>query len=170
MGARWDDPTKPDWWFTLRGGVVVLIGALLLMWAAAALGTWLTGTPDPVAARVGEGTAVMDDAWVSPLPIASAAGGVTRGSSPAARASRSHHHLPPVLLRIRHCESHDNYRAENRHSTASGAWQILDGTWARYGGYHHASHAPRDIQDAKALALYLDRGTKPWRASRRCWS
>jgi hypothetical protein len=75
-----------------------------------------------------------------------------------------------VLLRIRHCESHDNYRAQNRHSSASGAWQIIDGTWNGYRGYTRAVHAPRRIQDAKALALYADRGTQPWNASRRCWA
>jgi hypothetical protein len=79
-------------------------------------------------------------------------------------------HLPAVLLRIRHCESHDNYRARNQHSSASGAWQILDGTWDRFRGYRRAVHAPRAVQDAKALALFADRGTQPWNASRRCWS
>lgn len=82
------------------------------------------------------------------------------------------------MLRIRSCESGDGRgsyhyhgpRAENPRSTASGAWQIIDGTWNRFHGYRHASHAPRWVQDLKALALYKDRGTQPWDASRSCWA
>lgn len=79
------------------------------------------------------------------------------------------------MIRIRSCESGDghgsyDYRAENPSSTASGAWQIIDGTWGGYGGYHHASSAPRDVQDARAMQIYRESGTRPWNASRRCWS
>lgn len=95
---------------------------------------------------------------------------MARDAVPAAKASRSRRALPAVLLRIRWCESRDRYDAENPRSTASGAWQILDGTWNHFRGYHHASDAPRLVQDQKALLLYRDRGTQPWNASRRCWS
>jgi hypothetical protein len=64
----------------------------------------------------------------------------------------------------------DDYRAENPASSASGAFQITRGTWNRFRGYPTAGSAPRRVQDAKALALYADRGTQPWDASRRCWS
>lgn len=52
------------------------------------------------------------------------------------------------------CESGGNYLAENDYSTASGAYQIIDGTWAGYGGYYHAADAPPSVQDAKAAELW----------------
>jgi hypothetical protein len=71
--------------------------------------------------------------------------------------------------RIKSCESSGNYRALNPSSTASGAWQILDGTWAGFGGYPRAYLAPPEVQDAKALQLFRTRGTEPWDASYGCW-
>lgn len=52
------------------------------------------------------------------------------------------------------CESGGNYRAENATSSASGAYQIIDGTWANFGGYSHASYAPPSVQDEKAAQLW----------------
>lgn len=71
--------------------------------------------------------------------------------------------------RIKYCESGGNYRALNPESTASGAWQILDGTWNGYGGYRRAYYAPPQVQDQKALQLFQTRGTQPWDASYHCW-
>jgi len=47
-------------------------------------------------------------------------------------------------------ESGGNPRAENPVSTASGLWQFIDGTWNNFGGYHHASDAPPEVQNEKA--------------------
>lgn len=55
---------------------------------------------------------------------------------------------------IADCESGGDYLAENDVSTASGKWQIVDGTWDGYGGYSHASDAPPAVQDAKAAELW----------------
>lgn len=55
-----------------------------------------------------------------------------------------------VLETIRTLESGRDYNAESPTSTASGAYQFVDGTWANYGGYAHASSAPPNVQDAKA--------------------
>ena len=65
-----------------------------------------------------------------------------------------------ILETIRTLESGGDYAAESRSSSASGAYQFVDGTWAGYGGYRRASAAPADVQDAKAaehLAAILDR-------------
>lgn len=60
------------------------------------------------------------------------------------------------------CESGGNPRAENPHSTASGLFQFIDGTWASartaVGGekYARAKDAPGDMQ-IEAAALWLER-------------
>lgn len=60
----------------------------------------------------------------------------------------------PIPCYVIECESGGDYNAENDYSTASGKYQIVDGTWAGYGGYSHASDAPPEVQDAKARELY----------------
>jgi hypothetical protein len=56
--------------------------------------------------------------------------------------------LPPCWVLER--ESGGDPTAQNPTSTASGLWQFLDGTWAGYGGYAKARHAPPDVQNEKA--------------------
>jgi hypothetical protein len=111
--------------------------------------------------------------WVPQRPrpqVASRSRAVVRHSAAGVGA------LPLILLRIRGCESGSgphspgDYRAENPTSTASGAFQVLDGTWDGFAGYRHAADAPRGVQDARALQLYRDRGTQPWNATRGCWA
>jgi hypothetical protein len=60
--------------------------------------------------------------------------------------------LPPCS--ILRCESGGNPTAENPSSSASGLWQIIDGTWNGYAGYRHAADAPAAVQNAKAAELY----------------
>lgn len=70
--------------------------------------------------------------------------------------------LPP--MRVVMCESGGSYTAENPSSTASGRYQILDSSWAGFGGYRHAADAPPEVQDAKARAMWADgRGAHHWR-------
>jgi len=57
-----------------------------------------------------------------------------------------------VIYGIKMQESHGDYHAENPTSTASGAYQYIDGTWDGYGGYSHASDAPPAVQDQKMEA------------------
>lgn len=55
-----------------------------------------------------------------------------------------------VLATIRQMESGGDYTARAAGSTASGAYQFLDSTWAGFGGYPSAASAPAEVQDAKA--------------------
>ena len=71
--------------------------------------------------------------------------------------------LPPES--VKRCESGGDYRAENSRSSASGAWQIVDGTWGGYGGYRHASDAPPGVQDERAAQLWAGgAGASHWKS------
>ncbi len=69
------------------------------------------------------------------------------GSSVAATVPAA---LGPILATIRALESGGEYTAQASSSTASGAYQFVDSSWAGYGGYARASQAPPSVQDAKA--------------------
>lgn len=84
----------------------------------------------------------------------------------------------PFLTCVRRHESDrgsapyiNGYRAKNPRSSASGAYQFLDGTWrkvsarAGYPGYSRALHAPPGVQDAVALWTFRNVGKSPWRGS-----
>lgn len=58
--------------------------------------------------------------------------------------------LGPVLATIRTLESGGDYLAQAAGSTASGAYQFTNPTWATYGGYPRAADAPTAVQDQKA--------------------
>lgn len=83
-------------------------------------------------------------------------------------------YVPEVLLRIRYCESRDNYTAANPSSSARGAYQFLTSSWAAYGhrdryGVDQAHLATPAQQDEAALITWQRDGTRPWNASRSCW-
>ncbi len=82
--------------------------------------------------------------------------------------------VPPVLLKIRFCESTDNYTAANPASSARGGYQFLTGSWAAYGhaeryGVSQAHLASPAQQDEAALITWQADGTRPWLASKHCW-
>jgi hypothetical protein len=58
-----------------------------------------------------------------------------------------------IAATIRALESGGDYTARAAGSSASGAYQFLDSSWADYGGYPRAWLAPPEVQDAKAAQL-----------------
>ena len=74
--------------------------------------------------------------------------------------------VPRVLDTIRTLESGGDYTVKAAHASASGAYQIVDSTWAAWSAaagvgteYQHASQAPPAVQDAVAghhVQLILD--------------
>lgn len=83
--------------------------------------------------------------------------------------------VPDVLLRIRFCESTNNYRAAHSVSSARGAYQFLTGSWNWYGhaaryGVTTADQATPAQQDQAAVRTLRKSGTRPWLASRHCWA
>ena len=148
----------------------------------------LTGIAGAVARH---GRVAVDE----PLALATAVGPVVaaQASSPAARPARPetsrtrarqrptpHSRRAPRgwdfwSVRIRGCESYGrpdagpDYRAKNPGSTASGAYQIVDTTWAGRFGVAHAVDASPDQQEQVAAELYRRHGTADWAASSTCW-
>ena len=74
----------------------------------------------------------------------------------------------PFLSCVRRHESGGDYQAQNRSSSASGAYQFLDSTWRTVsarsgnGGYGRAANAPWFVQDSVALWLYQNGGRSAW--------
>jgi hypothetical protein len=66
------------------------------------------------------------------------------------------------------CESGGRNMPPNS-ATASGYYQITNGTWNGFGGYPEAWLAPKSVQDAKAAQLIATRGLEPWTSSEPCW-
>lgn len=76
---------------------------------------------------------------------------VVGGAGPLANAHCvTDANLAPILATIRTVESANDYTAQASGSSASGAYQFVDGTWNNYGGYSRAVYAPPKTQDQKA--------------------
>jgi resuscitation-promoting factor RpfA len=70
------------------------------------------------------------------------------------------------------CES-GGRNIPNAVSSASGYYQVIDGTWRDYGGEAFAPRAidaSREEQTVIAERIYADRGLQPWDSSRPCWA
>jgi len=69
---------------------------------------------------------------------------------PAASPATGCGELAVILDTIRTLESGGDYTAPPNRGGASGAYQYIDSTWNRHGGYESAYLAPLEIQDARA--------------------
>lgn len=63
---------------------------------------------------------------------------------------------------IRECESHGDYGAVSSGGTYRGAYQFDQAAWESVGGTGDPAAAPPEEQDARAAALYSQRGSSPW--------
>jgi hypothetical protein len=103
------------------------------------------GAPDPATPADAGLKAAPPPADLPKQPPAAPAGG-----GPAAPDPNN-----PILATIRQMESGNKYQAQAPGSSASGAYQILDETWAGFGGYTRAANAPPAVQDTKAAQLII---------------
>ena len=83
--------------------------------------------------------------------------------------------VPDLLLRIRFCESTNNYKAAHVNSSARGAYQFISGSWRWYGFADRFGVASADLatpaqQDQAALDTLNRDGTRPWNESKACWA
>ena len=137
LAAGWQKATLPGEWLplTLTGGNPGSDAVEARMWVGPAGYTPV----DAGALQVGDArydqpgdcSAAATDPMFAPIPA----------------------ELGAILATIRTLESGGDYAAESSSSTASGAYQFVDSTWAGYGGYARAKDAPPSVQDAAALDL-----------------
>lgn len=73
--------------------------------------------------------------------------------------------LPPCFVLYRESKGTN---VKNKRSSASGFWQVINGTWKGYGGYRRAMDAPGNVQDDFARKLWREgKGCSHWNACRR---
>ena len=125
----------------------------------------LTGCNLPVSQWVPD---FNHDGRIDDAEIAQQRDAIIRSFVAAVDAQRRAIQNHPFLSCVRRHESGGDYQAQNRSSTASGAYQFLDSTWrtvssrAGMGGYGRARSAPWHVQDAVALWLYSHGGRSAW--------
>lgn len=74
----------------------------------------------------------------------------------------------PIMLKVAIAESRLVPTAKNPESSATGLFQVLQGTWIGAGCKGDPKNADDNI--ACARKLYDDSGLVPWEASREHWS
>ena len=152
--------------------VVFVLGAAL---TAVAVHPRPDGPREPLALATAAGPSSAQVLLVADPPSPHTAPLPTSRSAPKPRAKPTPQPKPPPRgweywsVRIRGCESGDDYKAKNAHSTASGAYQILDSTWGGRYGVSHARDATPEQQEAVAADIYRRHGTADWVASAPCW-
>jgi hypothetical protein len=175
-------------WFSASPRVQRLVGAqVAVLLAAGVIGVVAHGVPgtssEPLALATAVGPVAGGPVAVVDAPSPARVGRieVSRSEHRPVKATRSKRPAAPPKgwaywsVRVRGCESHGrpdappDYEAQNSESTASGAYQILDTTWAGRYDVRHASDATPEQQEAAAADLYRRHGTADWAASAPCW-
>lgn len=136
---------RPGMVMILRG-MPVFDGNYLISesrWSKGGTGTITAMTPiDPEVSRPAtEAERMGTDGAASSPPGAGAATGATGEIT-----------MDDFLYGLRMHESNGNYQAQSPISTASGAYQYINGTWNNYRGYARAKDAPPSVQDERARA------------------
>jgi transglycosylase-like protein len=125
--------------------------------------------------RIVEQPAAAAEVHVAPAAAARSKPAPRPAAKPRPSSATTTKEWAALSARIRGCESGSgpnsagDYKAENPSTSASGAYQIVDSTWAGRYGVEHASDATPEQQDAAAYDLYQRRGTADWAASASCW-
>lgn len=115
-------------------------------------------------------TAVAKPAKPKPTLQSKPSNASTRSSSKPITVTRG----PAWVERIRFCimqhESHGNYKALNRYSGASGAYQFMDATWHAVTGLSgKAMNYPPAVQDAAFYKLFANgKGARNWTTYSMC--
>ncbi len=73
----------------------------------------------------------------------------------------------PLMLEVMRCESSGIPTAENRHSTATGLFQIMQSIWYPQGPRSDL-HNP-ELNTQIAFQVWQIQGMSAWNASRHCW-
>lgn len=142
---------------------------------------------DEAAAAAAQAAAAADaerQAAARPAPSPAPAASIGAPSTPTSPAPRSQPpsssivvltelsaplpELPPggpseeAWAEVRRCESSGNYRAVSRSGRYRGAYQFDQQTWESMGGRGDPAGALPIEQDARAKALYAQRGARAW--------
>jgi hypothetical protein len=96
-------------------------------------------------------------------------------TSPPASSAKAGEAVQAGYLKLRAaiawCESRNTPTAVNKTSGASGTYQFMAETWRAVTGLPgSAGDYPESVQDAAFDKLYAADGTRPWNASKGCWS
>jgi hypothetical protein len=119
---------------------------------------WSAGVGYAVALEAAELEAFL----ASIAPKASSGGGSSGCARKEPLYSEGDRLSGPIPSHIINRESGGDYHAVNCSSTASGKYQVLDSTWAGFGGYARAVDAPPEIQNEWARQAREAAGCRPW--------